>query len=110
MNETIFAMWLVIWVIFLVMSVIEKRGVAVFGFFSGLWILFLGVYIYLDGLEIRNGLTVTGEVTDQVVSYTYSEVVPPFNTMGMLWGLPFILLGIYILFLATFKRKKNQPA
>ena len=108
MNETVFILWIIIWVIFLTMSTIEKRGVPVFGFLSGLWILFLGVYIYLDGIEILNGMTIVGDAGNQTVIYSYQTVVPPFNEYSMLWGFPFILLGIYICFLSATKNRVKK--
>lgn len=105
-NETIFMMWIIIWVIFLVMSIIEIRGV-VFGFLSGLWILFLGIYVYIDGLQYQTGMQIVTLADTQTVTYTYTDVVAPFSNYGILWAIPFILLGIYIMYLASMKRRKG---
>lgn len=89
--------WLILWVIFLSISIIEKRGI-VFGFFSGLWILLLGIYLNIDGLSIQSGVNqATGE-------FTYTAMVLPFSTYSFLWGLPFIVISIYIMYLAVTKR------
>jgi hypothetical protein len=89
------------------MSVIERRGV-VFGWLAGLWILFLGIYIYIDGLTFQSGMTITTSGSVQTAVYTYTQVVSPFSNYGILWAVPFILLGIYISYLAS--QKKNQVA
>lgn len=100
-------LWLVIWVILLIMSTIDKRGV-VFGFISGVWILFMGIYIILDGLQVQSGMTILGEVGNQSIVYQYNEIVPPFSNYSTMWGLPFILIGFYITWLsATAKKKKD---
>lgn len=101
-NEIILTLWILFWVIFLVMSIIEKRGV-VFGFFAGLWILFLGIYIYVDGIDLQSGVTVVTSGAIQTMTYTYAEVVPPFQNYGLLWAIPFVLLGLYIMYLASTK-------
>lgn len=102
MDYIIFLMWMLIWIIFLGMSIIEKKG-HVFGFLAGLHILFLGSYIYIDGFELQTGCieTVVGDVT--TIEYTFTEVVTPFSSYGVMWALPFILLGIYIMYRAVMK-------
>ena len=107
MNEMLLILWLVIWVILLIMSTIDKRGV-VFGFIAGVWILFMGAYIILDGVSIQSGMTVMGEVGNQTIIYQYNEVVPPFSSYSTMWGIPFILLGFYICWLSATAKKKKE--
>ena len=107
MNEMLLILWLVLWVILLIMSTIDKRGV-VFGFIAGIWILFMGIYVILDGIQIQSGMTVTGEVGNQVIVYSYSEILPPFSNYSTMWGLPFILLGFYICWLSATAKKKTE--
>lgn len=108
MNEIVLILWLLIWVIFLSMSTIEKRGV-VFGFISGFWIMFLGVYLFLDGFQVQTGMT----INNGVVTFIYTDVVSPMTAgYDKLWCIPFILLGMYIMYLAvTAQRyqKQKQP-
>jgi len=99
-------LWIILWMIFLVMSIVERRGV-VFGFFAGMWILFLGIYVFIDGLELQSGLLVVSSGSSSVVSYSYSEVVAPFSSYGVLWAVPFILLGMYVMYLAVMKNKRG---
>lgn len=84
------------------MSIIERRG-SVFGFLAGLWILFLGIYIYIDGIDLQSGMTMVTSGSSQTMTYVYSEVIPPFQNYGLLWAIPFLLLGIYIMYLAVTK-------
>lgn len=107
MNEVVFLLWIILWIVFLVMSIIERRGI-VFGFLAGLWILFLGVYLYIDGFQFLSGVEMVSSGGMQTISYTYDSVVLPFSNYGLLWAIPFILLGIYILYLAVTK-KLHQP-
>ena len=72
-----------------------------FGFLAGLWIFFLGIYIYVDGIDLQTGVSIVSSGTTQTMTYTYSEVVPPFQSYGLLWAIPFILLGMYIMYLAS---------
>ena len=99
-------LWLVLWVILLIMSSIDKRGV-VFGFIAGIWILFLGIYIILDGIQIQSGMTVMGEVGNQVITYQYNTVTPPLSSYSTMWGLPFILIGFYLCWLSATAKKKT---
>jgi len=89
------------------MSTIDKRGV-VFGFISGIWILFLGIYLILDGLQIQSGMSIIGEAGNQTILYQYNEIVPPFSSYSTMWGLPFIMLGFYLCWLSATAKRKNQ--
>jgi hypothetical protein len=104
MNEVILTFWILFWVIFLIMSIVEKRGI-VFGFLAGLWILFLGVYLYIDGLEWQTGASIVTSGASQQITFQYSQVVAPFSNYGLLWAVPFILLGIYVTYLAVTKKR-----
>ena len=103
MNEVVFVLWLMLWVILLVMAVIEKRGY-VFGFLSGLWILFLGIYLILDGFQQQTGATVSVVSGVQTIQYSYSEIVAPFSGYSTMWAIPFLLLGIYIMYMVVTKK------
>ena len=106
MQTEIFLLWLIIWVILLAMSTIEVRG-QVFGFLAGLWIIYLGIYVYLSGLQYQSGMTITTVGAVQTITNIYQDVVMPFSNYGMLWSIPFWGLGIYICFMAATKPKKN---
>jgi len=106
MHLEIFMLWLILWLVFLIMSYIEKRGV-VFGFMAGIWILFLGAFLFTDGLQYRSGSLLTEGSGTCTMTYQYTTLVMPYNTVGMVWALPFILLGIYILWLASTRFRAN---
>jgi len=104
MTVEIFMIWLIIWVVFLVMSIIEQRGIT-FGFFAGLWVILFGVYIYLDGIALETGLQISYSGGSQIVERVYENSVPSFSTYGLLIGVPFVLIGLYICYLAANKNK-----
>jgi len=97
-------LWFIIWIVFLIMSIIEQRGIT-FGFLAGIYPIFLGVYLYLDGLQLEEGLSITYSTGVQTVEKVYSNSVPPFSSYGMLMGIPFVLLGLYITYLAATKMR-----
>ena len=88
------------------MSIIERKGV-VFGFLAGLWIMFLGAYIILDGIQWQSGIEITTVGNVQTAVFVYSEIVSPFSSYSTMWAVPFILVGIYICYLASRKRKES---
>lgn len=97
-------MWLIIWIIFLIMSIIERKGV-VFGFFAGIYAMFLGIYIYLDGIQVQSGLNTSWVEGTQIVDRVYVNAVPSFSSYGMLFGVPFMLVGVYICYLSANKNR-----
>lgn len=104
MTIEIFLLWFIVWIVFLVMSIIETKGVT-FAFLAGIYPMFLGIYIFLDGIQIQQGLTTTFSGGTQHIEKVYVDTVPPFSSYGILFGIPFILLGIYICFLAANKNR-----
>ena len=107
MDLTILMVWIVIWVILLAVSSIETRGF-VYGFLAGLWILLIGVYILLDGLQMETGSTIVLSGGNYTIVKTFSEVVPPVSSYSVLWCFPFIALSIYQMYLASTYKKKMQ--
>lgn len=89
------------------MSTIETRG-PTFEFIAGLWILFLGIYLYISGLEYVAGMTINTVGDTQTVVYNYVQIVSPFSTYKILWCIPFFALGIYIMYLAMTKPHPNK--
>ena len=105
MELVLFLVWLVIWALLLAMSTVETRGM-VFGFIAGLWIMLLGCYILVDGLFMETGSMLVASGSDYIITYTQTEVVPPFSSYGVLWCFPFVCIGMYLMYLAvTMKRK-----
>lgn len=89
------------------MSTIEKRGV-VFGFLAGFWILILGIYIYIDGIQYRSGVTLSESLGTCTLTYNYTTLILPQNTVGMIIGFPLILLGMYICWLSATKERASE--
>jgi len=107
MELVILLVWIVIWVILLAVSSIETRGF-VYGFLAGLWILLIGVYILLDGLQVESGSTIVLSGGNYTIVKTFVEVVSPVSSYSVLWCFPFIALSIYQMYLAiTMRKKKN---
>lgn len=104
MNEIVFAYWIIIWVILLGMSTIERKGVY-FGFLAGLQALFFGIYIIIDGFSIKTGMSIVDSGGVMSVTYQYASISPPFSSYSTMWGFPFILLGMYIMYLAVNKNR-----
>lgn len=107
MELTILLVWIVIWIILLAMSTVETRGF-VYGFIAGIWILFIGAYILLDGLQIESGSTIVASGSNFIVTKTYSEIVAPISSYSILWCVPFVLISIYQMYLASTMRKHQK--
>lgn len=104
MTLDILLLWLVIWVVLLLMSTIEHRG-PVFGVLAGIWIIYIGLYLYLDGLQTQTGMNILTTGSWQNVTNVYSDVTMPFSNYRLIWCIPFIALGIYIAFMSVTKKK-----
>lgn len=96
MIDILFILWLVVFFIFLAVSLSERS--TTFGIISGIILLLLGLAVLLDGIQLRSGMTAveTGTTTD--MTYVYSNAVMPFSTLAFLWGFMFVAISIYIIY------------
>ena len=101
-----FLLWLALWAIFLGMSTLGRKG-WVFGAVAGIWAILLGAFVLVDGIQIQNGLFVRTVNNTTVVNYSYSNLVLPVSTYSYIWGLFFVLIGMYLLFISILSRKRG---
>ncbi|RLF40803.1 MAG: hypothetical protein DRN18_04450, partial [Thermoplasmata archaeon] len=69
--------------------------------------ILLGAFILVDGLQIQSGLFVRTVNNTTVVNYSYSDLVLPVSTYSYIWGLFFVLIGMYLLFISILSRKRG---
>lgn len=106
MLDILFAFWLVFFVIF---AVINIRGNSVtFGCIAGIWILLMGLFIIMGGIQIESGaeiVEVSGTVTS--ITWTYDDATLAYSTYSFVWGMVFILIGVYMLYANLLKKKSG---
>lgn len=105
MLVEVFLVWLLVWVIFLIMSTIGSKG-WIFAAFSGLWAIFIALHLTIDGLQIQQGMNIVENAGNYTVSYAYSDLILPFSTYSFLWGMFFLLIGMYLVFIAVVGRSR----
>jgi len=88
--------WILVFAFFMIINIVEKSKN--FGRIAGLWILLLGLFVIVNGIQIESGSTITTTDTGYTVVYDYSDITLPYSTYSFIWGLIFILLGLYILY------------
>jgi uncharacterized membrane protein len=67
----------------------------------------LGCYILVDGLYRETGSTLVASGSDYIITYTQELIVPPFSSYGVLWCVPFVAIGMYLMYLAVTVKKKS---
>jgi len=88
--------WILIFIVFLVVNITQKSHN--FGILAGIWILLIGCFIILEGVQISSGVEITDTANSQIVTYDYEDVTLPYSTYSFVWGIIFILLGVYIMY------------
>lgn len=91
------------------MSIIEQKA-PVFGFIAGLWLIWIGIYIYITGLQGQTGMTIETVGDVQTITNVYTDIIPPFSDYKTMWSIPFWAIGMYIMFAAGYsynKKRKN---
>lgn len=88
--------WIVVFVVLMVIHLIERSKN--WGKIAGLWLLILGLFIIVDGVQYNTGVETTETAQSVVVTYQYDDVALPYSTYSYIWGIIFILLGIWIFY------------
>lgn len=91
---------LILWIIiFFIMIVIHlHQGSTNFGAIAGFWLLLMGAFIITTGIQIQSGWTTSVVDGSQITELTYTNATLPYSTYSYIWGVPLVLVGIYIVF------------
>lgn len=103
MLVEVFLLWFVVWIVFLIMSTTGSKG-WLFAAFAGIWSIFMSIHILIDGLQMRSGMNIVGSSGNYTVTYSYTTLVLPYSTYSFIWGMFFLLLGMYLVFIAVMRR------
>jgi hypothetical protein len=102
MVDGILIYWLLIFIVLLIVNLAGDS--TTFGIIDGFWLLILGLAVIVTGVQLQSGMNVTTVGTSQIISYTYSDVVLPFSTYSIIWGIFFIGLAMYMIIANGMRR------
>lgn len=88
--------WIVLFVVFIVINIVERSHN--FGAIAGIWLLLLGCFIIVNGIQAQTGVQVIEDETGIETTFLYTDITLPFSTYAFIWGIIFILVGIYIVY------------
>ena len=102
MTVTILILWFLIFIIFLIIHL--QQNSADWGIITSFWLLLIGLAVLVTGLEIESGMTIETSGSTQTLVYQYADVAAPFSTYSYMWGVFFIALFIYMLYVNAEKK------
>jgi hypothetical protein len=95
MSTWLILLWIAIWAI--LMGINIKAKSTSFGMFAGFWLFMLGLAIIVTGVQIETGTITTtvnpGQFVEQI---QWTDVVYPFSTYSIVWGIFLFALAVYI--------------
>jgi hypothetical protein len=96
MTEILIAFWLFVFAIFFFAGIIEKSKYL--SALSGLWLLIFSLLIIVTGVYIQSGTTTVfnGNISENV-TIIYQEVVVPYTTYAVIWGVFLLIAAAYII-------------
>ena len=99
-------LWILIFAIFFFAGLCLRKPFStkietgeILGAFSGLWLLLLGLFTIGEGIQTEVGVNIT-QVNDTALNIVYqnADLVLPFSTYAIIWGLSLILISVYIVY------------
>jgi len=97
MIDLLVILWIIVFVIFLAVNILEDSNA--FGIIAGFWLLLLGLAIITTGVQIESGATVTAvDVGETTIEYDYEDATLPYSTYSYIWGIILIVISIYIIY------------
>lgn len=102
MVDGILIYWILIFIIFLIVNI--AGGSTTFGIINGFWLMILGLAILITGVQLQSGMSITTVGGVQTVAYSYSDIVLPFSTYSIVWGVFFIGLAMYMIIANAMSR------
>jgi len=101
-----FGIWFVVWVFFSLLMLSRRRLGWFFSFFSGLWSIFLGIYVNISGIQYCSGKAVVySDEFNYTVTKVFSNFVMPYSSYSFLWGIIFILVGVFLIYYSVSRMR-----
>ena len=89
-------LWLLIFFIFLAVSITVDSGIL--GIISGVWLLLLGLAIIVTGIQIQSGMEINTVGQTTTYEYQYDDATLPYSTYSFVWGIILILSSMYLMY------------
>jgi hypothetical protein len=96
--DGILIFWILLFVIFLIIHLIVDS--TTFGMICGFWLMILGLAIVITGVQIQTGVN----ITDTSVTNIYQDMVLPFSTYSLVWGVSLIAISMYMVIANAMRR------
>jgi hypothetical protein len=71
---------------------------AIFGILSGFWLVVIAGAILIDGIKLQSGTTITTIGATTYLNNTYTDLVLPFSSTSIVFGMFLVGLSIYIIY------------
>lgn len=101
MEVSILLIWLVIFLVFLIINLVERSKI--FGTIAGFWFLIFAILILVTGIQVEAGANVTEANETIQIQYQYIDAILPFSTYSFIWGFILLLISIYIIYANLLK-------
>ena len=96
MIDFLIIIWLIVFLMFFLVSVVQDAGV--FGIISGFWLMIFGVLVVATGIQVQSGMTITTAGGNQTIVYQYANVVSSVSSYSFILGFILIAISMYIVY------------
>ena len=96
MIELVFIIMLFVFLIMFIANLYLNNPI--FGMLCGFWLIIIAGAILIDGIQLQSGVNITEAGGTTNVVYEYSDLVLPFSSTSIIFGMFFVGISIYIVF------------
>lgn len=107
MIDILIIIWLLIF--FMLTAIHLSQNSITWGAIAGIWLIIFGLVIIATGVQVQSGQQYSDFGTsDMSIEYTYTDYSLPWSTYSIIWGIPLVLTGVYMLYANILTSKKRQ--
>lgn len=107
MIDILIIIWLLIFFMFTAIHLSQNS--ITWGSIAGIWLIIFGLVIIATGVQIQSGQQYNnfGD-SDMSVEITYTNYSLPWSTYSIIWGIPLVLTGVYMLYANLLTSRKRE--
>ena len=102
MIELVFIIMLFVFLIMFIANLYLDNPI--FGMLCGFWLIVMASAVLIDGIQLQSGVNITASETSTSVVYEYSDLVLPFSSTSVIFGIAITFVTKQVLVIVNINK------